>query len=191
MSEDMTSRPQYSLDSAYGRLNVWANDFEGRLDEVLDHSRYLKEPTLLLLLDFGGCLLNGMKHDIHDEDARKQLGQALCGLGEFEYYWDEIGSNGSQGSVLVELHDILDSLYKLSPALSEARENLPASMSLERSESTEMFYCCNPNSKMSHATGPWFFNRQRTCPECNHWPCAECAYEEYSSPLTLLSEIHG
>jgi len=48
-------------------------------------------------------------------------------------------------------------------------------------EGTASIFCCNPTSVTSHAAAPWYFNRQSTCPECNHSPCAKCTYEEYST----------
>lgn len=61
---------QPPLDHEFGRFKLWAHGFNALpdqpkaandpLDEVLERSKYLKEPTILLLASFASCLL--MQH---------------------------------------------------------------------------------------------------------------------------------
>jgi hypothetical protein len=56
-SDDMAH--DTSLHRAYGRLIVWFSDFDsevGKLDEVLDYSKFLKEPTVSRISDISECL---------------------------------------------------------------------------------------------------------------------------------------
>jgi len=62
-----SSEKRSSLYRAHGRLNIWANDFgtdSVELDNVLDYSKYLKEPTFLLLADITECLLTGFNQGL-------------------------------------------------------------------------------------------------------------------------------
>ena len=62
-----SSEKRSSLYRAHGRLKIWANDFgtdSAELDNVLDHSKYLKEPTFLLLADIAECLLTGFNQGL-------------------------------------------------------------------------------------------------------------------------------
>ncbi|KAF8537741.1 hypothetical protein BDD12DRAFT_204552 [Trichophaea hybrida] len=132
---------QRSLHRAYGRLKVWANDFDihaGQLDGVLDYSKHLKEPTISVLLELASCLLTGLKLNIQDEEVRTQLNNAVIGLGDFEQTWNKSNSEDSQGSVLEEIHDILDSLYELSPALDVVLRGLPTSALFREPEPVSM-----------------------------------------------------
>jgi hypothetical protein len=82
-----------------------------------------------------------------DIDLRNQLHASLADISESETISDDEEdedysrdnyecSTGSHGSVIEELHSILDSLYELSPGLHRASEKLPTTSLLEPVSST-------------------------------------------------------
>ncbi|KAI5856450.1 hypothetical protein BZA05DRAFT_416131 [Tricharina praecox] len=46
--------------------------------------------------------------------------------------------------------------------------------SSEQSEQQGAWICHNPDGMVNHSAGPWYFDRQPSCPECNHQPCKVC-----------------
>jgi len=86
-----------------------------------------------------------------------------------------------------------DAVVRLLAPFTQETENKLDSGSPQFSppEGFEICFCCNRSSRISHAARPWFLNRQPSCPECNHWPCSECAYEKYKSSVESFTEMCG
>lgn len=172
----LSKRKKSSLNCEFGRFKLWAHGFDStpgqlnddleavgdQLDDVLEHSEYLKRPTMFLLSSFASCLLtrqfrggtmnpivilscvthvfadSNLYYKVGDDETCTRLNNALQDVVEvypnLQEDFCDFCSDQSQGSIVEELHEIIDSLFALAPSLNDVRESLhipaPTNLSL-------------------------------------------------------------
>ncbi|RPB06665.1 hypothetical protein P167DRAFT_609948 [Morchella conica CCBAS932] len=117
----------------FGRFRLWAHGFKGvmpecdyLLDEVLQEAIYLKEPTIMLLASFAGCLLADCLSKVGNDNTRGQLELSLSHVNR-EYPNLEVPLSrewNTQVAAIGEFRKCVDDLFDMLPTLDNVLETI-------------------------------------------------------------------